>query len=60
MDRGAEDGVTYGIRPADRAPKPRDFSLRHYCFQRPANKPLLQTPQTLVEGAHVLCHARLP
>jgi hypothetical protein len=24
------------------------------------NKPLLQTPQTLVEGAHALRHARLP
>jgi hypothetical protein len=26
----------------------------------PPNKPLLQTPQTLSEGAHVLRHARLP
>ncbi len=27
---------------------------------RLSEEPLLQTPQTLVEGAHVLRHARLP
>jgi TonB family protein len=39
---------------------PFEFQVRSFPMFGPPNKPLLQSPQTLVEGAHVLRHARQP